>query len=176
MPAIAAIGFGAQQFLQVIADPVTSTFISSLKSKSPESRPDSTALLPWGISDVDAKKAILGGISFVLGLLIASSITRVRVLKAANLDLPGGGWDLFITALTISAGNEGINSVVKLVQYIKDAVKTRTPPSVAQNSPVPQAPAQPLLQDGLFAESNNAAPAGIDASEKLLDVQARAKE
>ncbi len=49
---------------------------------------------------------------------------------------------MFITALTISAVTESANSVLKLVQYFKDAVKAKTQPSVAENSPVPQSPSR----------------------------------
>jgi len=144
VPAIAAIGFGIQQFLQVLADPLASLVITFLKSRFGSGQPDGTSLLPAGISDVDAKKALLGVTSIVLGFLIASSAPEIRVLKVAGLTTLPGGWDLFITALTISAGSEGVNSVVKLLQYVKDAVKTKAPPSVAQNSPVPQSPVAPI--------------------------------
>jgi len=178
LPVIAAIGFAVQQFLQVVADPIVSIIITVLKGKSSESQP-SAAALPWGISDVDAKKALLGVVSIALGLLIAASAPDIRVLKAAGELLPGGlnlsGWDLFITALTISAGTEGVNSVVKIIQYLKDAVKKKTPASVEQQSPVPQAPAVPLSPE-FVADLNNPNLVDIDATEKSLDVKSRAKE
>ena len=82
---------------------------------------------------------------------------------------------MFITALTISAGTEGINSGVKLVQYLKDAVKKKTPASVEQQSPVPQAPAVPLSPE-VVADLNNPNLVDIDTNEKSLDVKSRAKE
>ena len=159
LPVIAAIGFAIQQFLQVVADPVASVVITALKGKPPESQPSGAALLPGGISDVDAKKVLLGIVSFALGILIAASADEVRVLRAAGQHLPGGltlpGWDLFVTALTISAGTEGVNSVVKIIQYLKDAVKKLTPASVAQQSPVPQAPSRPVASGALPAGTGN---------------------
>lgn len=145
--AISAMGFGIQQLLQVIGDPVVSILIAAVKRNAGEAQSDGTRLLPWGISDVDAKKAMLGSVSILIGLLISASAPQVRVLAAAGLTtIPL--WDWLITALTISAGTEGANSVLKLVQYLKDAVKTKTPPSVAQNSPVPQSPSETLNDDG----------------------------
>jgi hypothetical protein len=174
IPAIAAMGFGIQQFLQVVADPVASLVITFLKNQFGTTQADGSRLLPGGISDVDAKKVLLGITSLILGLLIAFPAKEVRVLQVAGLDLPG--WDLFITALTISAGTEGVNSVMKLLQYVKDAVKTKAPPSVAQNSPVPQAPAAPLPPVTLMPDANTLAALDVDSAEHLLDVQSRVKE
>lgn len=155
VPIISAIGFGIQQFLQIIVDPVASLIISRIRHRSGETLPDGTKILPGGISDVDAKKAILGGTSFLLGIWITSSSEEIRILRALNITtLPA--WDVFITALTISAGTEGANSVLKLVQYFKDAVKAKTPPSVAENSPVPQSPSRDL-SSGDETDLHNAA-------------------
>jgi hypothetical protein len=175
IPVIAAVGFGIQQFLQVIVDPLASATISAFKNRHGAPLPDGTPALPGGISDVDAKKALLGGVSLLLGLMISLSAPALRILAAAGLkDLPN--WDLFITALTISAGTEGVNSVVKLVQYVKDAVKAKTPPSVAQNSPVPQAPTRPAEAGKFTADPNNPGLVDIDATEQAADIQSRAKE
>lgn len=175
LPIIAALGFGIQQFLQVIADPLVSAAISAIKNRSAVTQPGGTPSLPFGISDVDAKKAALGLLSLILGLAIAGSAESIRILKAVGLlGLPG--WDLFITALTISAGTEGANSVVKLVQYVKDALKKQTPPSVRENSPVPQAPTS-LAEAGKFtADPNNPGLVDVDATEQAADIQSRAKE
>src|ERR1044072_922987 len=118
VPIISAVGFGIQQFLQVIGDPLVSIIITAAKSSFGEPQPDGTRLLPWGISDVDAKKAMLGATSIFIGILIATSAPQIRVLEAAGLTTVPW-WDWFITALTISAGTEGANSVLKLVQYLK---------------------------------------------------------
>lgn len=175
LPLIAALGFGIQQFLQVLVDPVVSAVISAIKDKSTITKPDGTTMFPWGISDVDAKKALLGIVSLLLGLWIANAAASIRILRAVGLTtLPG--WDLFITALTISAGTEGINSVVKLVQYVKDAVKAKTPPSVAQNSPVLPSPFNRALSGELTADANNPYLVDIDATEQSFDVQSRGKE
>lgn len=175
VPLIAAIGFGIQQFLQVIADPIVSATISVIKDRRGVQQPGGTTSLPGGISDVDAKKALLGATSLVIGLMIASAADGIRILAAAGFrGLPG--WDLFITALTISAGTEGVNSVVKLVQYVKDAVKAKTPPSVVENSPVPQSPSGFAEAGGFASDPDNPPPVDVDAAEQSADIQSRAKE
>ncbi len=175
VPVVAAIGFGIQQFLQVLAEPIVSITIGLLKDKFSKKRSGEPVLLPGGISDVDAKKVMLGFISFTLGLAIALSTKKIRVLEAADLDMVPR-WDLFITALTISAGTEGVNSVMKLAQYVKDAVRKQTPPSVAQNSPVPQAPTSNLSPVGIFAGLNDPKLIDSDVTEAHIDVLSRAKE
>jgi len=139
IPIVAALSFGIQQFTQVIVDPIASVVISIVKYSKygGEQRADGTRGLRFGITDVDAKKTILGLSSFIIGLMIAST-DMVRILKTSGVE-GYEAWDVFITALTISAGTEGLNTVVKLAQYLKDVVKARTPPSVAQNSPAPRA-------------------------------------
>jgi len=139
IPVIAALGFGIQQFLQVVADPAASVAISLVRGRQPP-QPDGSRVLPGGISDVDAKKVLLGATSFTLGLLIVrSSDGALLVLQSLGLTTLRG-WDFVITALTVGAGAEGANSTLKLFQYAKDAMKSKTPPSVALNSPVPQQP------------------------------------
>lgn len=82
-------------------------------------------ILRGGVSDGDAKKVLLGLIAVILGLVVTRASTSVRILSAAGLDgVPA--LDEWITALTIGAGTEGANSVLKLAQYVKDAVKTKT--------------------------------------------------
>jgi hypothetical protein len=153
VPVISATGFGVQQFLQVACDPVVSILIDAFKnSRFGTLQADGTKMLPKGISDVDAKKALLGAISILLGIAIAWSLDTVRILKPLQIE---SNWDVFITGLTISAGTEGANSLIKLLQYVKDVVKTKTAPSVAQNSPVPQAPSSPITSDPLLDPSVN---------------------
>ena len=162
VPVISATGFAVQQLLQVIGDPLSSIAISSIKFRRGVEQPDGTRMLPMGISDVDAKKILLGAMSLAIGGAIAYSLDSVRILNTLGLTTR---WDGFITALTISAGTEGANSVIKLMQYVKDAVKTKTPPSVSQNSPVPQSPSD------LVSELSDAS-----ASDEFIDIQSRMKE
>ncbi|HEX2076270.1 MAG TPA: hypothetical protein VHG08_01125 [Longimicrobium sp.] len=134
--AISLIGFGVQQFLQVVADPIASVIISSRSQPVPGN--GGLKVLPGGISDTDAKKAFMGLLSFFLGLFIVLSAGKdLLLLQALQLEpLPPRWLDVFVSALTIAAGTEGANSVLKLLQYAKDAVKLRTPERGAQDSPV----------------------------------------
>ncbi len=85
VPVISAMGFGIQQFLQIIVDPIASLIISRIRHRAGETLPDGTKILPGGISDVEAKKAILGGTSFLLGIWITTSSEEIRILRALNI-------------------------------------------------------------------------------------------
>jgi hypothetical protein len=69
----------------------------------------------------DNKKLVNGIISLVFGLLMSFG-AGMRAL--APLGFTGGDfWDAFITALIISAGTEGINSIMKYLGYSKEVKK-----------------------------------------------------
>ena len=125
VPVLGVIGFAVQQFLQVLVDPLAAVLISFIKTKWGEKGADGKMVLKGGVSDADAKKAILGAISVILGLVIACSLGDIRVLKPSGLSSPS--LDVFVTALTIGAGTEGANSVLKFLQYSKDSMKPKTP-------------------------------------------------
>jgi hypothetical protein len=66
-----------------------------------------------------ARKAFWSAvISVILGFAIAY-YTGVRVLQPLQFPAPDG-WDMVITALVISAGSEGMNSILKWLGYKKD--------------------------------------------------------
>lgn len=65
----------------------------------------------------DNKKIVLSLLS-LLGGLILSFGAGMRVLK--HLGFAGGDvWDAIVTALIISAGTEGINTIMKYFGYVK---------------------------------------------------------
>jgi hypothetical protein len=69
----------------------------------------------------DNKKLAIGVISLLFGLLMSFG-AGMRALSP--LGFTGGGfWDAFITALIISAGTEGINSIMKYLGYSKEVKK-----------------------------------------------------
>ena len=90
-PAFAA-GFAAQQLLELL-DPI----VDKIK--------------------VD-KKLVLGIVSFVIGLVLAfgAGLRVLQPLGVANVDF----WDAIVTALIVSAGTEGFNSITKFMGYTKD--------------------------------------------------------
>ncbi|MCX8206861.1 MAG: hypothetical protein N3G75_03410 [Methanothrix sp.] len=101
---IFAAGFAIQQFLEIL-DPIVVRLI--------------------GERD---KKLILGIISLIAGLMIAFG-TGLRVLAPLCIysDIQQGYYfdllDALITAFIISAGTEGINSVMKFLGYAKESKK-----------------------------------------------------
>ena len=95
-PAFAA-GFAVQQLLEVL-DPLIMKII--------------------GKAD---KKLVLGVAAFVFGLVLAFG-TGLRVLEPLGV-ANAGIWDAVVTGLVISAGTEGINSILKFMGYSKEREK-----------------------------------------------------
>lgn len=70
---------------------------------------------------VRAKPTILATLSLVTGLLL-TTVAPLRVLEP--LGATNAVWaDMLVTALVISAGTEGFNSIVKFLEYAKDNKK-----------------------------------------------------
>ncbi|MBV8545313.1 MAG: hypothetical protein JO093_11035 [Acidobacteria bacterium] len=108
-------GFGVQQLLQLL-DPFIMIGIAAFKSKH---------VLPVGMTDVDFKKAVVGGVGTVIGLIVALA-THVKTLcyvLPGDCGLTGRAADLLLSALVIGAGTEGANTLVKYFAYVKDARK-----------------------------------------------------
>ena len=95
-PAFAA-GFAIQQLLEIL-DPLIIKII--------------------GQAD---KKLVLGIVAFVVGLVLAfgAGLSILEPLGVADT----GIWDTIITGLVISAGTEGINSILKFLGYTKEKEK-----------------------------------------------------
>jgi hypothetical protein len=105
-----AVGFAMQQLLELLAS--ISTFSNN---KSFEKY----------------KKAILGVVSLIAGLAMASSVPELRILKPLGVNTP---LDVAITGLVPSAGTEGVNSILKFLKYSKEdkkyAAASKDPASV----------------------------------------------
>ncbi|MCI0608453.1 MAG: hypothetical protein L0Z71_05255 [Anaerolineae bacterium] len=95
-PAFAA-GFALQQLLEIL-DPLV------------------------GKIKVD-KKLLLGVVSLVLGLALSFG-AGLSVLQPLGVTI-ASFWDTIITGLIISAGTEGINSIMKFLGYTKDNIKEK---------------------------------------------------
>ena len=96
-PAFAA-GFALQQLLEIV-DPVLKRILGE---------------------EAD-KKLVLGLISFAVGLALAFG-AGLRVLQP--LGVAGADFvDAFVTALIVSAGTEGFNSILKFLGYTKEKRK-----------------------------------------------------
>jgi len=96
VPAFAA-GFAIQQFLELV-DPI---------------------IVRFGLKDSD-KKLVLGVLSLVIGALIVL-FTPVRILDSLGYKIPL--LDGAVTALFISGGTEGLNSIIKFLGYAKEKEK-----------------------------------------------------
>ena len=68
------------------------------------------------------KKMVLGVIGFGFGMILASHFD-LYALKYFNVAKSGGFLDTIVTALILSAGTEGTNSIVKFLKYLKEDKK-----------------------------------------------------
>lgn|SRR5262249_30183788 len=83
----------------------------------------------WRKADAATRAWISAAISFAFGLLVVG-LTDVRILKAIATATKGtlGGdhsalVDVIVSALIISAGTEGFNSIIKFLGYAKEQTK-----------------------------------------------------
>ncbi len=68
------------------------------------------------------KKIVLGIIGFVVGILLTWAFgLDVMYYFQINSKIPG--FDTIVTALVLSAGTEGTNSIVKFLKYLKEDKK-----------------------------------------------------
>jgi preprotein translocase subunit Sss1 len=95
-------GFAVQQFLEIL------TAVLNLDSKP---------------SFEKFKKVILGVVSLALGLLLAGCVQEFRVLHVLKIASVGTWLDVLISALVLSAGTEGVNSILKFFKYSKEDKK-----------------------------------------------------
>jgi hypothetical protein len=105
-PAFAA-GFAVQQLLEILdplLDPLSNKIINEIKS---------TQLID--------KKIVLGVISLIFGFILTIG-AGLRVLRPF-LTVRANVLDIIVTALIISGGTEGLNSIIKFLGYAKENKK-----------------------------------------------------
>jgi len=97
-----AAGFSIQQLLEILDGPIS--------------------LL---LTNQTVKKSVLGFVSLIIGLLVASKgqIHIFQLLGAPTATFPSS-LDTFLTAVFISAGTEGFNSLLKFASYKKEEAKS----------------------------------------------------
>jgi hypothetical protein len=79
------------------------------------------------------KKIVLGLVSLVVGLILSLGI-GLRVLRPLGVE--GADLvDIAVTALIVSAGTEGFNSILKFLGYTKENTKTIAAQGRFQNTP-----------------------------------------
>jgi hypothetical protein len=112
-PAFAA-GFAIQRLLE-LADPLINVLLGNRPARA------------------NTKRALLAVLSLVAGLALALG-AGLRVLRplGARQDAAGTVTDLVVTALVISAGTEGVNSILKFLGYAKEDKKAQAAGKVAE--------------------------------------------
>ena len=104
-PAIVA-AFAIQQLLEIL-DPLVSQLLK-----------------PTGDDEKDKKKKklVLGIATLILGLVLAFGF-RLRIMQAFDVTSVSDSLDAIVTAVIISAGTEGSNSILKVLEYFKEFLK-----------------------------------------------------
>lgn len=93
-----AVGFAIQQLLELL-DPIAGKAVHG-----------------------SAKKIALGLVALAVGVIAAAYVDAIRILAA--LGVVTDAWiDVTITGLVVSAGTEGLNSIVKFLGYAKENKK-----------------------------------------------------
>lgn len=67
-------------------------------------------------------KSVLGVIGFLIGIVLAL-VFNLNVMSYFGVPNAGNFLDKIVTALILSAGTEGMNSVVKFLKYLKEDKK-----------------------------------------------------
>lgn len=137
-----AAGFAVQQFLEIPATVIDLSGNEQLQK---------------------FKKAVLGIIGAVIGLVLAGYFGDLRILKilSPTTDTAAGikaYLDIFVTGLVISAGTEGVNSILKFLKYSKEDKKNEAAASAPKNlstgAPAPQAATTPVPTAKALADMN----------------------
>jgi hypothetical protein len=125
-----AAGFAVQQLLEIL------TSILNLDTKPAFEK---------------YKKTILGVVSLAVGLGIAYSVPTLRVLSPLKVEAPGV--DFFVTALVLSAGTEGINSIMKFLKYTKEDKKNSAASKDPSNAGAAAASVAALVPPGIAGQT-----------------------
>ena len=116
-----AAGFVVQRFLEIL-DPITVKIIK----------------------DPNSKKIVLGIVSLGIGLALAASmqLKMFHQLIGSTADIPLTNWlDYVATAIFVSGGTEGFNSLLKFANYKKESSKAVA--TGQQPQALPDAPSAP---------------------------------
>jgi hypothetical protein len=124
---ITIAGFGVQRALEIL-DPVFFILVSQWKTRSSEKK------LPFELTDTAAKAGLINLVAFFISLPIAYAFP-IQILA----EVGGGKFKLLNTiigALAISAGSNGLNSLLKFGEHAKEMRK-------AEARPLPEVKVQP---------------------------------
>lgn len=156
---VSLAGFAVQRAVEIL-DPLFVGLLYAAKQCS------ATKELPLGVSDGVAKGWMTALAAFLLSLLLVDA-THARLPAMNTFDWHG--WDAFILALAISAGANGLNSVLKFGEYVKESrkVEARPLPVITIAPPAPK-----VSRDGKVILLASVSGADIkDVRWKVLDPQ-----
>lgn len=118
---ISITGFAIQRSLEIL-DPIFSCLVIKI-TELRTAEQQKGAL--WGWTDKELKLWLMTVAAFVFGLLISSMIPQ-GLPTIGNMSW--GAWDNIIIALAMSAGANGLNSVLKYGEYVKESRKVEVQP------------------------------------------------
>jgi hypothetical protein len=114
---ISIAGFAVQRTLELL-DPLFVGVVLVLQKLG-------NGKLPFNITENAMKTWVMALSAFVVSIPLAMA-TKTAILGPINPEW--AGWDVFITALAISAGSNGVNSVLKFGEFVKDSRKVEVKP------------------------------------------------
>jgi hypothetical protein len=111
-------GFAIQQALQVFDIPI-SWMLDKITGGG--------ARIPSVMTLSEVKKSAMTALAFVIALIVTCVYPTIGTLRYIDSSFVGKLLDSVVTALVLSAGTEGMNTLLKYFGYVKDA---RKPPDV----------------------------------------------
>jgi len=114
---ISIAGFAVQRMLELL-DPIFVAVIFLLKKPQ-------GGKLPFELSDTAIKTWLMALVGFLISIPVPIAL-HTHSMAVVNLDW--GSLDTLIGALAISAGSNGVNSVLKFGEFAKDARKIEVKP------------------------------------------------
>ncbi|HEX6622588.1 MAG TPA: Ig-like domain-containing protein [Pyrinomonadaceae bacterium] len=126
-------GFAIQRAIEII-DPFFVALLFAVKENREKKD------LPFGMSEKDVKTWLAASIGFLIGLALTFSTD----MRLPEVGFEWGDWDKIILALALSAGANGLNSMLKFGEHVKEARK-------AEVRPLPTiriSPALPVVKQG----------------------------
>ena len=129
MALVTLLGFAIQRVLEMLDPfllaPATASLVSwraGRRRGAEAAAVDLAVAAEHEAAVASAKRAVAAAAAFSIGLVITSA-SDLRLLAYVGTDRAGLGvfTDAVITALVLSAGTEGVNTIVKYFGYVKDA-------------------------------------------------------
>ena len=107
-------GFAIQQAMQILDLPISAVI----------HRFDNNGDGPFGLPFADFKKIVMTAVAFLIaiGVTIGCDLRTLYFINPERFKVHDTG-DLLVTAFVLSAGTEGVNTLIKYFGYVKDLRK-----------------------------------------------------